>query len=101
MHLATIPSHLSHQPHYLFILADTGDEIDVELLGGDRRHWQTNMFAPNPADKAPLWGVFSSVEDVPRDGSVTDFHSYSIDWSPDRIIWGVDGKTTRTLTRGA
>ncbi|KAF7982610.1 hypothetical protein HWV62_27646 [Athelia sp. TMB] len=80
-------------------LADAGDEIDVELLGGDRRHWQTNMFAPNPADKAPLWGVFSSMEDVPRDGSVTDFHSYSIDWSPDRIIWSVDGETTRTLTR--
>ncbi|KZP16624.1 glycoside hydrolase family 16 protein [Athelia psychrophila] len=83
----------------VILIADQGDEMDVELLGGDRHHWQTNMFAPNPADKQPLWGAFSSVEDVPRDGSVSDFHSYAIDWSPDRIIWSVDGESVRTLVR--
>jgi len=83
----------------VILIADEGDEMDVELLGGDPSHWQTNMFAPNPADKAPLWGVFSSVEGIPHDGSVTDFHSYTIDWSPERIIWSVDGQSMRTLSR--
>lgn len=80
--------------------ADEGDEMDIELLGGDRTHWQTNMFAPSPKDTQPLWGVFSSVEDVPRGGSVSEFHSYSIDWSPERIVWGVDGESVRTLRKG-
>jgi beta-glucanase (GH16 family) len=85
-------------------IADERDEIDVELLGGDPAHWQTNVFAPSPGDKQPLWGVFSSVEDVPAgnssDATIVDFHKYSIEWSIDRIVWGVDGKSVRTLSRG-
>lgn len=85
-------------------LADEHDEIDVELLGGDPSHWQTNIFVPTTKDKEPLWGVFSSIEDVPSnrssEASIKDFHQYTIDWSADRIVWTVDGKITRTLMRG-
>lgn len=87
-----------------FSIAHERDEIDIELLGGDPAHWQTNVFAPSPRDTQPLWGVFGSVEDVPAgtmsDASIHDFHKYSIDWSADRIVWAVDGKTVRTLPRG-
>ena len=46
------------------------------------------------------------MEDVPAgksadaSQSIIDFHLYSIDWSIDRIVWGVDGKSVRTLSRG-
>lgn len=86
-------------------LANEHDEIDVELLGGDPAHWQTNIFVPEPKDAQPLWGVFSSIESVPAEkssgGSIKDFHKYSIDWNSERIIWGVDGKSVRTLTKGS
>jgi beta-glucanase (GH16 family) len=85
-------------------IADERDEIDVELLGGDPSHWQANVFAPSPEDKQPLWGVFSSIEDVSAgkssDDSISNFHKYSIDWSADRIVWGVDGTSVRTISKG-
>lgn len=46
------------------------------------------------------------MEDVPAgksadaSESIIDFHLYSIDWSIDRIVWSVDGKSVRTLSRG-
>jgi hypothetical protein len=41
-----IPSHL--------FSADERHEIDIGLLGGDAKRWQTNIFVPSPKDKKPL-----------------------------------------------
>jgi len=81
------------------LIADQGDEVDVELLGGDSSHWQTNVYAPNPKDKAPLWGVFGEIEDYPADGDVQQSHDYTVDWNADRIVWSVDGQQVRTITK--
>ena len=81
-------------------LADQHDEIDVELVGGDPSHWQTNVFTQNPKDKEPLYGVFGEIEDYTRDPFLEDVHKYTIDWNKDRIIWSVDGSAVRTLNRG-
>ena len=80
-------------------IADQGDEVDVELLGGDPAHWQTNVYAPSPRDKGPLWGVFGEIEDYPT-GSVKQNHEYTVDWNAERIVWSVDGQTVRTVTKG-
>ncbi|KAH9926330.1 glycoside hydrolase [Epithele typhae] len=82
------------------LLADQRDEIDVELVGGDPKHWQTNVFAPVSSADEPLYGTFGSVQSYPRDTkNVQATHSYTIDWSPKRIIWSVDGVEVRTLTQ--
>jgi beta-glucanase (GH16 family) len=78
------------------------DEIDIELVGGDKEHWQTNVFAPSTEDRKPHYGKLSSVQNVPGAfPTIEEFHSYSIDWSPERIIWSVDGQAVRTLSVGA
>jgi beta-glucanase (GH16 family) len=83
----------------------TRDEIDIEILGGDRKHWQTNVFAPSPQDSKPHYGVLNSIEKVDSSSSnetptINDYHAYSIDWNEERIIWSIDGKATRTLSKG-
>jgi len=83
----------------ILIAQDIDDEIDVELLGGDPSHWQTNVFAPSPKDTTPLWGVFGEVEDFSGSGTIAEDHSYTIDWNADRIIWSVDGNQVRTLQK--
>ncbi|TFK52070.1 concanavalin A-like lectin/glucanase [Heliocybe sulcata] len=80
------------------LIADEGDEMDIELLGSDPSHFQSNIFAPKPKDRGPLYGVFSSVDDIPT-GTTKTVHSYSIDWNADRIIWSVDDKAVRTLRK--
>ncbi|RDX47171.1 glycoside hydrolase [Lentinus brumalis] len=82
------------------LLAPERDEIDIELLGGDASHWQTNVFAPARSEDQPLYGAFSSVQNYPHSPkSVASTHSYAIDWSPDRIVWSVDGSQVRTLLK--
>lgn len=78
---------------------DTADEIDIELIGGDSNHWQTNVYSPSPKDKQPLWGVFGEKHSV-GSSSVAQLHNYTIDWNMDRIIWSVDGRSVRTLKPG-
>ncbi|KAI0351873.1 concanavalin A-like lectin/glucanase [Trametes cingulata] len=83
------------------LIADEHDEIDVELVGGDPQHWQTNVFAPAAQDKQPLYGVFGEIEDyahAPK--NVKETHSYTIDWNAERIQWSVDGSVVRTLRKG-
>ncbi|KAI0046721.1 glycoside hydrolase family 16 protein [Auriscalpium vulgare] len=79
------------------LIAEEHDEIDVELVGGDQTNWQTNVYAPSPSDKEPLWGVFGEIENLPARGSIADMHQYTIDWSAERIVWSVDGRVVRTL----
>ena len=78
------------------------DEIDNELLGGDPKHWQTNVFAPTVQDPTPHYGKFNAIEMFPQGGSQTiaTFHSYTIDWNSERIVWSVDGIVARTLHIG-
>ncbi|GBE86146.1 glycoside hydrolase family 16 protein [Sparassis crispa] len=73
------------------------DEIDVELLGGSPSHWQSNIFAENPQDTQPLFGIFGEIEDYSGSGTIAQNHSYTIDWNADRIVWSVDGQVIRTL----
>ncbi|KAI9063834.1 glycoside hydrolase family 16 protein [Trametes sanguinea] len=80
------------------LIADQHDEIDIELVGGDPKHWQTNVFAPSPRDDQPLYGVFGEIDDYPHgQKSVEATHSYTIDWNEDRVQWSVDGAVVRTL----
>ena len=78
------------------------DEIDIELVGGDPNHWQTNVFAPAPHEKQPLYTTFGATHNYARSAkSVSALHSYTIDWSPEQIVWRVDGTEVRTLRKGA
>ncbi|KAI0819579.1 concanavalin A-like lectin/glucanase [Trametes gibbosa] len=82
------------------LIADEHDEIDIELVGGDPKHWQTNVFAPTPHDDQPLYGAFGGIEDFPHGSqNVTAVHSYTIDWNAERIQWSVDGSEVRTLRK--
>ena len=86
--------------------AQERDEIDIELVGGRPGQWQTNTFAPAPGETKPLYSTFSSLEDYPgshghRSSAIAETHAYIIDWSPERIVWSVDGSEVRTLRAGA
>ncbi|TFY78449.1 hypothetical protein EWM64_g5563 [Hericium alpestre] len=78
------------------LIGDSHDELDIELLGGDPNNWQTNVFATNPADPAPLVGAFGDTQPY-QAGDVKDTHNYTIDWNEERVIWSVDGQQVRTL----
>ncbi|KAF4593033.1 hypothetical protein EYR38_008742 [Pleurotus pulmonarius] len=98
----TAPTGASGAVVAAIFISDDHHEIDIELLTGDPKQWQTNVFAPPVANAPPAYGKLSSVEDIPKSRSgqqtIGERHSYSIDWNPRRIIWSVDGRSVRTLT---
>ncbi|KAI8991583.1 concanavalin A-like lectin/glucanase domain-containing protein [Mycotypha africana] len=73
------------------LISDEGDEIDFEMLGAERNRVQTNFFY----GKNPVYGVNGGNSKVDLD-TADDFHTYVIEWSPEKIVWSVDGKVIRT-----
>ena len=69
----------------------TWNEIDIEFLGKDTSVIQFN----------PWWGWWPNCEpkiyDLPFDAA-DDFHEYTFEWTPDRILWTVDGKVYHVVT---
>ena len=70
----------------------TWNEIDIEFLGKDTNKIQFN----------PWWGWWPDCEpeiyDLPFDAA-DDFHEYTFEWTPGKILWTVDGKVYHTVTK--
>ncbi|PHH82429.1 hypothetical protein CDD82_6006 [Ophiocordyceps australis] len=77
------------------LLSDDLDEIDWEWLGGDAGHVQTNYFSKGDTSVYDR----SASHDVAA--ATTQFHKYSIEWTPSAIVWSIDGQPVRTLTSNA
>ncbi|KAM3514992.1 hypothetical protein MY11210_001351 [Beauveria gryllotalpidicola] len=73
--------------------SDDLDEIDIEWLGSNPDEMQSNYFGKGLTTDYNR-GQFHAVK-----GTQTDWITYAIDWTKDRIIWTVDGKVVRELKR--
>lgn len=72
-------------------MGDPHDEIDFEFLGRSPRQVHLNYYthdATSPADA-----------DLNFDASASD-HLYAFEWSPNAIIWYVDGREVHRAVRG-
>ncbi|KAH8887527.1 hypothetical protein GQ53DRAFT_603112, partial [Thozetella sp. PMI_491] len=71
--------------------SDDLDEIDWEWLGGDSTQVQTNFFSKGCTEVYDRGG-YSAVANPQA-----DFHTYTIDWTPDSVKWIIDGAVVREL----
>lgn len=67
------------------------DEIDWEWLGGDTTQAQTNYFGKGNTTSYDR-GTYQSVS-----SPQTTMHTYTFDWTKDKIDWLIDGVIVRTL----
>ncbi|KAK9371141.1 concanavalin A-like lectin/glucanase domain-containing protein [Lipomyces kononenkoae] len=74
------------------LMSDDNDEIDIEWLGGDPYHVQSNFFSKGEVGNYDR-GAMSNVAN-PQ----SSFHTYTIDWNRDSTTWYIDGAVTRVLT---
>lgn len=81
----------------IILLADDGDEIDWEILAGKSNTITSNFFLSGHL----VYGVNSKTFDPPegQPAASEEFYTYEIDWSPERIIWSINGNPVRTLTK--
>ncbi|EXJ93004.1 hypothetical protein A1O3_01560 [Capronia epimyces CBS 606.96] len=74
--------------------SDCLDEIDWEWLGGDNTQAQSNYFGKGITTTGYNRGAFHGAAD-----NHDTFHTYSIDWTADQIVWSIDGTTVRAMTQ--
>ncbi|KAH6882090.1 concanavalin A-like lectin/glucanase domain-containing protein [Alternaria rosae] len=75
-----------------FVLqSDTLDEIDWEWLGADPDEVQSNYFGKGQTTDYNR-GAFHA-----DPGSQSGFKKYTIEWTPEQIVWQINGETVRTL----
>ncbi|CAO3621505.1 unnamed protein product [Cunninghamella echinulata] len=66
------------------LIADNGDEIDFEFIGGEK-----------------VYDVNGAQHTVPGAATSDEFHAYTFDWKPESITWLVDGQVVRVQERSA
>ncbi|EFQ27451.1 glycosyl hydrolase family 16 [Colletotrichum graminicola] len=76
----------------IVLQSDVLDEIDWEFIGSDQTHVQTNFYALGVNDYTH--GRFHPVSFNP----MTSFHTYTIEWTKESIIFSIDGEVYRTAT---
>jgi len=67
------------------------DEVDWEFIGGRPGVVQTNYFGKGNTT------TYDRMIEVPVQETQTRMHTYSIDWTAERIVFAVDGAPVRTL----
>lgn len=72
--------------------SDDLDEIDWEWLGGDDSQVQSNYFSKGRTT------TYDREQYHADPNHSATFHTYTVDWNADRIIWSIDGTDVRTLT---
>lgn len=75
----------------LVLESDDLDEIDIEWLGSDANQMQSNYFGKGQTTTYNR-GAFHDVE-----GTQTEWITYTIDWTEERIVWMAGGTVLRTL----
>lgn len=70
---------------------DNHDEIDFEAMSNSFGQMQTNIYHDEPLGEGhPI--------SYPLSDSLSNFHTYRIEWFPDRVRWLIDGKEVRSET---
>ncbi|KAF2421247.1 hypothetical protein EJ08DRAFT_517460 [Tothia fuscella] len=74
------------------MMSDARDEIDFEFVGTDTEHVQSNFYSQGVTN-------YKNGGNHSVGNTVSQKHTYTIDWTPDELSWIVDGKTLRTKKR--
>ncbi|KAK4218182.1 putative cell wall protein [Rhypophila decipiens] len=76
----------------LVLQSDCLDEIDMEWIGPDSNQVQTNYFGKGQT------GSYNRGQFNPAPNNQAEWVKYTIDWTPERIIWSVGETVVRTTT---
>lgn len=72
--------------------SDDLDEIDWEWIGGKDNEVQSNYFGKGDTSSYSR-GAF---HDAPANHD--EFHTYTVEWTSEQMVWQIDGKTVRVVT---
>jgi len=81
------------------LMSDDFDEIDWEMSGNNfnlAKQYPNGVVQNNYFSKG-ITGLYDRGQWIPCRNPQTSFHTYSVNWTPDRLDWILDGKVVRTF----
>lgn len=78
-----------HNDSYLG-LPEPWREIDIEILGKKPLGFQSNLITGDASDKTTSEKFHNTTDDLSK-----GYHTYVLEWTPDSIVWRLDGKLIR------
>ncbi|KAG2186042.1 hypothetical protein INT43_002480, partial [Umbelopsis isabellina] len=73
-------------------MGDNGDEIDTEFVGGHPERFESNYFWGQQL----IYTVNGGKHAITSPNGIADMHEYTINWTPERLEWYLDGTLVRT-----
>jgi len=86
----SVSSFFTYYPNSYLGLPTPWREIDIEVLGNKPTGFQSNLITGDAGSKETSEKYHTSTADLSQ-----DFHTYVLDWTPDSIVWRLDGKMLR------
>jgi hypothetical protein len=74
------------------LLSDVKDEIDYEFVGVDLNHAQSNFYFQGITN-------YQNGQNISLSDTFNNYHTYTIDWTPEQITWSIDGQVGRVKKR--
>lgn len=68
-------------------------EIDIEVLGKSGFGFQSNLITGTAASQTTSEAYHTLAFDLS-----SSYHTYTLDWTPDSVVWRIDGTTVRKTT---
>jgi len=65
-------------------------EIDIEVLGKNGKAFQSNLITGTASSKSTSEVIHSFAADISQ-----TYHTYTLDWTPDSVVWRLDGTLLR------
>ena len=78
------------------------NEIDIEVLGKDPSKWQSNIITRYPDEEGGKENKNITSESIHEYGfdATSEFHLYTIVWTPEYVAWEIDSVEVRRDTIG-
>lgn len=86
----TVSTFFTYYDNSYLGLPEPWAEIDIEVLGKDPKGFQSNLITGHAAQRV------TSEEFHTTDDLTQGFHTYELDWTPDSVVWRIDGRTVRS-----
>lgn len=67
-------------------------ELDIEILGKNPKGFQSNPITGTSSKRATAERFHDLPDDLSR-----GFHTYAMEWTPDSLVWELDGKRIRKI----
>jgi hypothetical protein len=86
----TVSSFFTYYPDSYLGLPDPWREIDIEVLGKNGKAFQSNLITGDAASQTTSEALHSFSSDISQ-----TFHTYTLEWTPDSVVWRLDGSLVR------